>query len=79
MTFVTARELNQDLAAAKRAAAVAPVIVTDRGTPAYVLMSIDDYRRLVGQHRNLADLLRMSEDIDFEPEHVSLNLRIPEL
>lgn len=42
----TSREFNQDTARAKRAAEKGPVFITDRGEPAYVLMSIDEFRRL---------------------------------
>lgn len=50
---VSSREFNQNLAAAKRAAADHPVIVTDRGEPAYVLMSVAEYRRLRGKGMSL--------------------------
>lgn len=42
----TAREFNQDLARAKRAAAEGPVIITDRGRPAHVLMSYEAYEAI---------------------------------
>jgi prevent-host-death family protein len=67
---IASREFNQDLAAAKRAAREGPVIVTDRGEPAFVLLSYEEYRRLAGQTgRSLADLLHQDEgaDIRFEP------------
>ena len=59
ITTVTSRQLNQDLARAKRAARTGPVFITDRGRPALVLLSIDDYRRLSGKRRNLLDSLSM--------------------
>lgn len=71
---ITARALNQDVSAAKRAAAHGPVVITDRGRPSFVLMSIDDYRALRPK-RSLAEALRMDdggedgedgEDIDIE-------------
>jgi prevent-host-death family protein len=66
----TAREFNHDIAAAKRATREGPVIVTDRGVPAHVLLSYDEYRRLVlpQPSRTLADLLAApgTEDIEFE-------------
>lgn len=70
-TTITARALNQDVSAAKRAAAHGPVVITDRGRPSFVLMSIDDYRALRPK-RSLAEALRMDgggedgEDIDIE-------------
>ena len=32
----------------------------DRGKPAHVLLSIEDYQRIAGERRNIADLLAMS-------------------
>lgn len=46
MTTMSAREFNQDVSAAKREAAQGPVVITDRGEPAFVLLSIEEYRRL---------------------------------
>ncbi|MDF1489112.1 type II toxin-antitoxin system prevent-host-death family antitoxin [Tessaracoccus caeni] len=66
-SMMTSRDLNRDVSAAKRAANDGPVIITDRGEPAYVLLAIDDYRRLK-DHRTIVDVLRMDEpDIVFEP------------
>jgi len=49
MPVLTSREFNQDVARAKRAAREGPVIITDRGRPAYVLMRHDTYQRLAGR------------------------------
>ena len=46
MTTISAREFNRDVSAAKRAAAEGPVVITDRGAEAFVLLSIEEYRRL---------------------------------
>ena len=69
ITTISSRELNQDLARAKKAAKSGPVFITDRGRPAHVLLSIEDYRTLAGQRRSLVDALSMEglADIDFEP------------
>jgi prevent-host-death family protein len=48
MTF-TSREFNQDASRIKRAAAKGAVFITDRGRPAHVLMTIDEYERLHGK------------------------------
>ena len=66
ITTLSSREFNQDTGRAKKAAAEGPVFITDRGKPAHVLLSIDDYRRLAGQHRNIADLLAMPGLADVE-------------
>lgn len=66
---ISSRELNQDLARAKRAALEGPVFITDRGRPAHVLLSFAHYQQIVGQRRSILDALAMSglSDIDFEP------------
>ena len=80
MTTLTSRELNQDLARAKREAKAGPVFITDRGEPAFVLMDIDDYRRLAGTRRTLAEALAMPDlaDVDFEAPKASVDLRVPD-
>ena len=69
MTTLTSREFNQDAGRAKRAAQDGPVFITDRGKPAHVLLSIDEYRKLVPTRHNLAEALACpeAENIDFEP------------
>lgn len=47
-TILTSREFNQDTSGAKRAASHGPVFITDRGKPAHVLLSIEEYQRLTG-------------------------------
>lgn len=67
-TTLSSREFNQDAGRAKRAAKEGPVFITDRGRPAHVLLTIEEYRRLAGGRGNIADLLAMPgvEDIEFE-------------
>lgn len=82
MTTMTAREFNQDVSAAKRAAVEGPVVITDRGEPAYVLLTIDEYRRLYGDGKDLVARLSMGEeydDIEFEPAPLQVGLKVPEL
>ena len=69
MPTITSREFNQDVAGAKRAANDGPVIITDRGRPAYVLMRHETYRRLSRRGPGIRALLAHpeSEDIEFEP------------
>lgn len=79
MTTMSAREFNQDVSAAKRAATESPVVITDRGEPAFVLLSIDAYRQLGEDGEDLVDRLSMPEedDLDFTP--VEIGLRVPDL
>lgn len=46
MFTMSAREFNQSVAKAQRVADDEPVLVTHRGRPAYVLLSIAEYERL---------------------------------
>ena len=80
ITTVTSRELNQDIGRAKRAARAGPVFITDRGKPAHVLLSIEDYRRLAGQGRSVVEALSMPglADIDFDPPRVRLQVPPPD-
>ena len=77
MTTLTSRELNQDIGRAKREAELGPVFITDRGKPAHVLLSIEDYRRLTGKRRTLGEALAMPgvADIDFDPRLDHMNFR----
>lgn len=80
--MVTSRALNQDVSRAKKAAKDGPVIITDRGKPSHVLMTYDDFLRLTGKRRSLAQALAMPglSDIDLDlprsrikPRAVDLN------
>jgi len=46
MTTITSRYFNQHTSKVQKAAERAPVIITRRGEPSHVLMSIADFRRL---------------------------------
>ncbi|MFM1987152.1 MAG: hypothetical protein RJA99_109 [Pseudomonadota bacterium] len=69
VTTITSRSFNQDVGGAKRAADSGPVIITDRGEPAYVLMRHDDWKRLQGGPRSLREALALPgvEDVAFDP------------
>ena len=69
ITTISSREFNQHASDAKKAANQGPVFITDRGRPAHVLMSIDDYRKLSGGRMTLLDALAQTAvpDVDFEP------------
>ena len=68
ITTLSSREFNQDTSRAKKAATQGPVFITDRGKPAHVLLSIEEYRRLTGRHRNIVESLSMPglSDTDVE-------------
>ncbi|MEK9497940.1 type II toxin-antitoxin system Phd/YefM family antitoxin [Photorhabdus sp. P32] len=77
ITTLSSRELNQDVSRAKKAAKSGPVFITDRGKPAHVLLTIEEYQRITKQRRNIADALAMPdvEDIEFNPPRVAINSR----
>lgn len=80
-TTFSSREFNQDTGRAKKAAADGPVFITDRGRPAHVLLSIEEYRKLIGKKPTIVDLLSMPEvaDVEFElPERQISRMRIPD-
>lgn len=68
ITTLSSREFNQDTSRAKKAASRGPVFITDRGSPAHVLLTIEEYRRLTGGAANIVDLLAMpgADEIEFE-------------
>jgi prevent-host-death family protein len=78
-TTLTSREFNQDTGRAKKAAAKGPVIITDRGRPAHVLLSFADYQRLSGPEMSLAEALAGSGgfDFDFEPPRLGREIVEP--
>ena len=73
ITTMTSREFNQDASRAKKAASDGPVFITDRGEPAHVLLSIEDYRKLTGNQMTVADAIAQNggqgddADFDFDP------------
>jgi prevent-host-death family protein len=68
MKTMTSREANQDFSRAKREAKSGPVIITERGRPANVLLTYDEYRRLVGKPRSILDRLAAPDTEDIEIE-----------
>ena len=66
ITTLSSREFNQDTSRAKKAAQDGPVFITDRGRPAHVLLSIEDYQRLTGGQASIVELLAIDEDVDLD-------------
>jgi prevent-host-death family protein len=72
ITTLSSREFNQDASKAKRAAKSGPVFITDRGRPALVLLTFDEYKKITGGRTRIADLLAM-------PGCEEIELAIPQL
>jgi prevent-host-death family protein len=71
ITKISSREFNQDTARAKKAAKKGPVFITDRGKPAHVLLSIEDYLRLAGVAVDIVERLGLPAGV------VDIELEIP--
>ena len=65
-TTITSRSFNQDTSKAKHASELGPVVITDRGRPAHVLLTYADYKKLASKAIKVADLLAMpgAEDVE---------------
>lgn len=75
ITTYSSREFTRDVAAAKRAAAHGPVFITDRGAPAYALLTIEEYHRLKAgsKPRTLLEVMQSIPGGDFDWEPPKLN------
>lgn len=75
----SSRDFTRDVSAAKRAAVDGPVFITDRGCPAFALLKIDDYYRIVDQSESslldVMDGIAGGGDIDFDPPRLNLQIR----
>ena len=67
----SSRAFTRDVSAAKRAALEGPVFITDRGRPAFALLKMEDYHRIVGhKERSLLEVMDSipgGEGIEFDP------------
>lgn len=70
---LSSREFNQHTSRAKRAAKRGPVIITERGRPAHVLLTFDDYQQLTGSGSTIIELLGRPAGVE------NVELEIPPL
>ncbi len=79
ITTLSSREFNHDVSRAKRAASHGPVFITDRGHIAHVLLTIQEYQKIIEKNENIVDLLSMPgmADIDFEPPRLKTKFSRP--
>jgi PHD/YefM family antitoxin component YafN of YafNO toxin-antitoxin module len=70
ITTFSSRQFNQDASRAKKAAQTGPVFITDRGQPAHVLLTFDDYKKLAQMPTRIADLLAM-------PDAAGIEIKLP--
>lgn len=79
ITTLSSREFNQDTSRAKKAARKGPVFITDRGRPAHVLLSIEEYQKITAKRKNLAEALAMpnADHVEFEPPRLGGEFSVP--
>lgn len=79
ITTLSSRQFNQDASNAKKAARLGPVFITDRGRPAHVLLTIEEYQKIIGASVSIVDLLAMPgvDEIDFEPPRLPGDVHRP--
>jgi len=79
----SSRDFTRDVSAAKRAAARGPVLITDRGRPAYALLSIQDYYALSGAQQDslldVMDAIPGGVGIEFDPPTAQIALPVADL
>ena len=68
MTTLSSREFQQNANQAQKATRTGPVFITNRGRPAQVLLSYEEYRRITGKRRNIVEALSMPGLNDIELE-----------
>ncbi|MGE0667215.1 MAG: type II toxin-antitoxin system Phd/YefM family antitoxin [Sphingomonadales bacterium] len=68
ITTLSSREFQQKANEAQKAARKGPVVITNRGRPAHVLLSYEDYQRLTATGRSLVEDLSMPGLDDIEPD-----------
>ena len=75
ITKLSSREFNQDTSKAKRAAKKG-LFSSRCGQPSHVLLTAEEYERITGAQKSVADLLAMPEAaaIEFEPLRLSGDL-----
>ena len=79
----SSRDFTRDVSSAKRATADGPVFITDRGRPAFALLKIDDYYRMVGHGEPsllaVMDNIAGGDGIEFEARRLDIITRAAEL
>ena len=77
----SSKDLKDNPTLVLQASQYGPVIITKQNQPAYVLMNMEEYRRLQGTPHTLAGALAMpgGADVEFDPPKLDFKLHDPEL
>jgi prevent-host-death family protein len=68
ITTLSSEEFDHNPSGAKRAAKDGPVFITDHGRHAYVLLTMEEYRKIAGKRESILDLLAMPEMAEIDPD-----------
>lgn len=82
ITTISSRQFSRDASGAKKAAQSGPVFITDRGKPAHVLMTIEQYRLLTGASASIIDMLALPDGVeamDFEATRANISTKPADL
>ena len=79
ITTLSRSDFDRDTDRARKAAMDGPVYITEAGVPGHVLLSIGEYRRLAGNNRNMAELLRMPPGDDEIELDITPSRELPRL
>jgi len=73
---VTSEEFERNPGEVELASHSGPVFITESGKPSYVLLSMEEYRRLAHKGGSLAEALADpgGSDVDFEPPRLNITL-----
>lgn len=80
MSFITSASFNRNPGKAKKQASEGPVVINDRGTAAYVLVSYAEFQANWKAPRTLVEALNdpRADEKEFEPERLSFETRTVE-
>ena len=80
-TTLSSREFEKDPKRAREAAINGPVFINERGSHAFVLVTIEEYRRIGGRAESIVDLLAMPEadEVEFDQPRMGGELPHPGL
>lgn len=75
----SSRDFTRNVSVAKQATIDGPVFITDRGRPAFALLKIEDYYRIMGHQGpsllEVMDGIACAENIEFNPPRLDLQTR----
>ena len=72
--IMTSREFNQHTYRAQQEAEKSPVVITNRGRPAHVLLSYADYQKLTGGRRSALETL---QSLNYPDTAADIELEVP--